>query len=136
VAKTFTLEIVTPERAVFAGPVTQLIVPCLEGYLGVLAGHAPFLGVLEPGEIVLDADGKRRYLATAGGFVEVTPRSTMILSEAVERVEEINEERAQKARARALERLGQRPEGTDVERARRALRRADNRLGELRRRRP
>ena len=50
-AKTFRLEIVTPEKIVFSEDVVSLVAPAENGYLGVLAGHAPLLCTLKPGEI-------------------------------------------------------------------------------------
>jgi F-type H+-transporting ATPase subunit epsilon len=134
-AKTFTLEIVTPERSVFSGPVRQVIVPCFDGYLGVMAGHAAFLGVLRPGELLVETEGKRQYCSTSGGFVEVTPKSAMLLSEAVEFIDAIDVPRAEKSLLRAKERIVQKPEGVDPERARKALDRAENRLRIARKRR-
>ena len=50
-ARNFKVEIVTPEKLVFSEEVEALVVPAERGYLGVLAGHAPLLCSLHPGEI-------------------------------------------------------------------------------------
>jgi len=128
-ARKFKVEIVTPEKLVFSGDVESLVVPADRGYLGVLAGHAPLLAALQPGEILMrrEGGGETRY-ATAGGFMEVTPARTSLLTESAEEVGAIDAARAEKSRQRALERLAAAGKGIDKERARAALERAQNRL--------
>lgn len=135
-AKTFTLEVVTPERLVFSGDISQLIVPAFDGYLGVLAGHAPLLAVLQPGEIMIEGDRKRTYYATSGGFIEVTPKKATVLSESAEPIDTIDVKRAEEAMQRAVKRMQEKQPGLDADRARAAVQRADNRLRVARRRKP
>ena len=134
-ARTFRLELVTPERVAFSEEVVSLVAPAYDGYVGVLAGHAPMLCVLLPGEIILQGPAGTRYFATAGGFLEVAAAKTILLTDATEPVEDVDLARAEEARKRALERLEQRSAGIDLERARKAVTRADNRLRQARRRR-
>lgn len=131
---TFRLELVTPEAVAFSEEVTSVVAPAYDGYLGVLAGHAPMLCVLLPGEIIVEGSAGTRIFSTAGGFLEVSKEKTILLTDATEPVEGIDMERAAAARKRALERLEERSEGMDLERARRALGRAANRLRAARRR--
>lgn len=133
-ARTFRLELVTPERVVFSEDVTGLVVPAHEGYLGVLAGHAPLLCTLQTGEIAVRRATGDRYFSTSGGFLEVTPQKAILLSESVEVAAEIDAARAEKALARARERLAAPPAGMDRERARSAAARAENRLKVVRKR--
>ena len=51
--KTFLLEIVTPEQVLYSREVESVVVPAYEGYLGILAGHAPLLATLKPGELTI-----------------------------------------------------------------------------------
>lgn len=127
-AKTFRLEIVTPEKLVFSEDITSLIVPAEEGYLGVLAGHAPLLASLKPGEIKIKRDGAETLFATSGGFMEVLPAKTSILCESAEPPELIDAARAEKARARARERLSHPGKTVDSYRAALAYARAENRI--------
>lgn len=135
-AKTFTLEVVTPEKLVFSGEITQLIAPAFDGYLGVMAGHAPLLAVLQPGEILIDGDRKRTCYSTSGGFLEVTPKRATVLSESAEPIEAIDVKRAEEARERAAKRMAEQKPGLDPDRARAALKRAENRLRVARKRKP
>jgi F-type H+-transporting ATPase subunit epsilon len=127
-AKKFKVEIVTPEKIVLSEEADSLIVPAERGYLGVMAGRAPILCTLLPGEIVLRRDGKDFNYATSGGFMEVTFQKASLLTESAEPVAQIEVSRAEQARDRAKERLSSQDEGIDRERAKASLERAENRL--------
>ncbi len=77
-ANTYTLEVVTPERVLLSESVVQTVIPGVEGYLGVLAGHTPLMTEIRPGEVNVHlADGRTTsHIVVAGGFVEVTPMRT------------------------------------------------------------
>jgi F-type H+-transporting ATPase subunit epsilon len=125
---TFTLRLVTPQRLLFEGPVVSLQVPGSEGYMGILAHHAPLITALRPGKLdVRDPGGSVRSYAVSGGFLEVSDNRATVLADAVEPVGEIDRERAERALRRAEARL---KESGPVDRARaqRALDRAKNRF--------
>jgi F-type H+-transporting ATPase subunit epsilon len=123
------LNIVSPDRLVVRDSVNAVTVPGKEGYIGVLPGHAPLLTELVPGELTYTREGAKHYLCVNWGFAEVLPNRVIVLVQSAERAEEIDIERAQKAKQRAEERLKRflDPE-IDMERAREALRRAIARL--------
>jgi F-type H+-transporting ATPase subunit epsilon len=127
-AKKFKVEIVTPERLVFSAEAESLVVPAERGYLGILAGHAPLLCTLQPGEILIRGEKGDLHYATSGGFMEVTPQKASLLTESAEESEGIDVARAEKSVARAKERLVSADKGVDKERAKEALERAQNRL--------
>jgi F-type H+-transporting ATPase subunit epsilon len=128
-ARKFKVEIVTPEKLVFSEEIESLVVPAERGYLGVLAGHAPLLCTLKPGEIVMRREGGAEVrFSTAGGFMEVTPRKATLLTESAEEGSAIDAGRAEKARQRAQDRLSSADRSVDKDRARAALERAQNRL--------
>src|SRR5258707_15355915 len=116
-AKTFRLEIVTPERLVFSEDVVSLVAPADRGYLGVLAGHAPLLCTLLPGEIKIRRESGEIRFATSGGFMEVLPKKTSLLCESAEVPEAIDLARAEEARTRAKERLAKPAQEGDPPRA-------------------
>jgi len=94
----FRLSIVTPEKVVFDGEVASLIVPGIEGYLGVLSHHAPLITALQTGKIEFrDAGDKLHIFAVSGGFIEVSHNSATLLADTAEHSEEINAQRAQTA---------------------------------------
>lgn len=127
--KPFTLEIVAPDRVVFAGNATSFSAPGVEGGFQVLASHAPLLSSLEIGEIkVKGLDGRDTRYAASGGFVEVRDNHVVVLVESAERSNEIDVARARASKERAEERLGAPGKDIDTNRARASLFRALNRL--------
>jgi F-type H+-transporting ATPase subunit epsilon len=134
--KKFKLEIVTPERVELSDEVVSLIAPGTEGYIGIMANHAPLVTELRVGELRICWEHVCRYLAITGGFMEVSGPSSRgregnkvtILADACESAEEIDVNRAKAAVERAKKRLAAPQERVDVQRAQAALARATNRL--------
>jgi F-type H+-transporting ATPase subunit epsilon len=94
----FKLEIVTPDRAVLDEEVESLIVPAWEGYLGVLANHAPLLSVIRAGEVTVSKGSNVRRYAIAGGFLEVGNNRAILLADQIEPVESLNADAIAKQR--------------------------------------
>ena len=130
------LEITTVERQVYGEEVDMVIAPGVDGQLGILPRHAPLMTMLQPGELTIRKGGSDTYFTVTGGFMEVLGDRVIILADACEHSEEINEERAQEAMRRAQERIASRPAEMQMERALASLRRAQARLDTVRRRRP
>jgi F-type H+-transporting ATPase subunit epsilon len=130
VADRLTLEIATPMRLVVAETVDEVVAPGIEGYFGVLPGHAPFLTTLGIGEVTYRVGQDEHYLALAGGFAEVRNDKVIVLADTAERPEAIDRARAERARERAERRLSAPPseETIDYTRAAAALARALARL--------
>ena len=127
-ADTFTLEVITPERLVLQAEISSLVVPGIEGYLGIYAGHAPIITELIPGVVNYTQKGEKKKLAVSGGFLEVYRNKATILADAAELPEEIDVERAMRAKERAERRLRQHEPGINVMRAELAIKRALARL--------
>jgi F-type H+-transporting ATPase subunit epsilon len=106
-ADTFNLEVATPERLVFREAATEAQIPCKNGYIGVLPGHAPLLSELGIGYASYMAGGRKSYFAIHGGFVEVLPDKVRVLAETVEKAEEIDVKRAEAAFRRAQQQLSE-----------------------------
>ncbi len=87
---TLPFELVSPERLVFAGDVTEVIVPGAEGEFGVLAGHAPFIAMLKAGILTIKDGGSAKRFFVRGGFAEVNPSGLTILAEEARPVEDIS----------------------------------------------
>jgi F-type H+-transporting ATPase subunit epsilon len=100
-ADTLSLEVATPERALVRELVTDLQVPGKNGYMGILPGHAPLLGLLGIGMMTYVADGRKRYLSVHQGFLEVLEDHVRVLADVAERAEEIDVQRAKAAFERA-----------------------------------
>jgi F-type H+-transporting ATPase subunit epsilon len=101
------LEIVTPVRKVLSVAADEVVVPGIDGYFGVLPGHAPFLTQLGVGELSYKDRAGTHYLAAAQGVVEVLPHRVTVLAQLCEQAREIDVERAREARHRAEESMKQ-----------------------------
>jgi F-type H+-transporting ATPase subunit epsilon len=88
------LEVVTPEREVVRESVTEVQLPGLTGYLGILPGHTPLLTEMGIGPLTYKKGAETGYVAVIGGFAEVLPERVTVLAEAAERSEEIDAGRA------------------------------------------
>ncbi|MGI9952094.1 F0F1 ATP synthase subunit epsilon [Moorellaceae bacterium AZ2] len=124
----FSLEVITPERVLLSTEASSLVAPGVLGYLGILPGHAPMVTLLVPGVITYREGGQEKRLAVSGGLLEVVDDRVVILADTAEKAEEIDVERARRAKERAERRLKERPPGVDLVRAESALKRALARL--------
>jgi F-type H+-transporting ATPase subunit epsilon len=128
VSDTFQLEIVTPTKLLVKEAAEEAQIPAVNGYLGILPGHAPLISELGVGEITYKTSGTTHTLSVAWGFVEVLPDKVTILAEAAEHPQEIDTARAQKAKERAEDRLKSNDPQVDYPRAEDAFQRAETRL--------
>lgn len=126
--KNITVEIVTPERVAYSEPADFVVVPGVEGYLGILPMHAPIVAGIDIGIIKVITGGKETLLAVGGGFMEVNNDKVVILADSAERSDEIDIKRAKAAQERAEQRLASRASDIDIARAEVALRRAISRI--------
>jgi len=118
------LIIVTPEKALTNEHVDEVQVPGAEGYLGILPGHAPLFSELKVGELGYRKETQWFWLAVAWGFAEVLPDQVRVLAETAERAQEIDLERANRAKERAEQRISKGGEDIDYRRALISLERA------------
>ena len=125
-AKTFQLEIITPEKVHDEGQVSYLRAPSLDGLFGVQSRHAPAIIAMSIGEIKITKDGVESYYATSGGFADIRPENVQLLVETAENITDIDKERAESAMKRAEEKL--KDNEVDLARAKDSIARARNRL--------
>lgn len=95
---TFLLELVSPERVLSSEEVEFAVLPAMEGGIGVLPGHSPFLTALKPGviEIHKKRDQEVRKIFVAGGFVDITPTVCTTLAVGAVPVSELNQATVEK----------------------------------------
>lgn len=125
-ADTFRLKIVTPEKTVFDDDITMIVFNTTEGYMGVLKRHIPLTTILVSGVATITINGEIKKIAIHAGFAEITGEATTLLCDSAELPDEIDLERATKAKQRAEERL--QSSETDSRRVNLALMRALSRI--------
>lgn len=127
--KTIKVSVVTPDGPVYESDVEMVIAKAESGELGILPGHIPMVAPLQISIVRLKNGNKTEYIAVSGGLLEVRPDQISILAQAAEVSDEIDVDRALKAKERAEQRLReQRQDNVDFKRAELALQRAINRI--------
>jgi F-type H+-transporting ATPase subunit epsilon len=124
----FQLEIVTPTSLLDQGKISYLRCPGLDGSFGIMHNHREGIIVLGVGEIKVETNGKVKWLATSGGFVEISQNRVKMLLETVEASKNIDTKRAEEALKRAKNRRVGSNKNIDEARRDIALLRAVNRL--------
>jgi F-type H+-transporting ATPase subunit epsilon len=130
-AESIHLEVVTPSGPVVSDDVDIVSAPGYGGDFGVLANHAPFLSTIKIGSLVYKKDGKENYLMVSGGFCEVSNNKSTFLVESAEAGQQIDVNRALRAKERAEKRIAEAKSQTEkinMARAQAALQRAIARL--------
>ncbi|GFN32712.1 F0F1 ATP synthase subunit epsilon [Paenibacillus xylaniclasticus] len=125
---TLLLEIVTPERKVYAQEVNMVSVKGADGELGILPNHIPLVTPLRIAPVIVKKNGETEKIAVSGGFIEIRKDKVVILAESAELASDIDIARAEAAKKRAEERLAAKQSDIDTVRAELALQRALNRI--------
>lgn len=124
------LKIITPSGTYLSQSVEYLEVRAPHSVLGILPGHAPLVSTLLVAPLKTKVGGKTYYYAAGSGVLNVKKDETVVLVSSIERVDEIDIDRAIEAKRRAEEHLQQAKDDTDIDiaRAESALSRALNRI--------
>jgi F-type H+-transporting ATPase subunit epsilon len=120
------LSVLTPDGAKYEGSINGVVMPGVLGSFEVRKNHAPIVSTLEIGVVRVKTDNEEIKMAISGGTAEVNANKVVLVVESAEKVDEIDRERAENAKERALKHLSDTEK--DKQRARRALARAENRL--------
>lgn len=123
-SKNFQVEIITPERVFYTGEASMIEFTSIEGDMGVYKHHIPLTTVLAPGIVTITEDDGQKKAAVHAGFAEVLGEKVTLLAEIAEWPDEIDADRAERAKKRAEERLAAKAEDLDIVRAELALKRA------------
>jgi len=123
------LEIITPEKPIFRDQIEAVTIPGTLGSFQILKDHAPLISSFDTGVIKVKKASVESFYTTSGGTVEVNKNSVLILADSIEKISDIDIDRAEQAKRRAEERLQKKHESNiDEARAKAALNRALNRI--------
>ena len=120
------LKVVTPDKLFFEGDIDMLVARTIEGDVGILLNHSPLVTILDIGRLVIKDGDERKIAACAGGYIDVRNNNITVVSDACEWEEEIDINRAERAKERASKRLEDK--STDTFKAELALKKAINRI--------
>src|SRR5438034_1285446 len=117
-AKTFHVDIVSAEQAIFSGEAQMVIAPGEAGELGILPEHMPLLTRIKPGtvRILTGAETPEEVIYVSGGMMEVQPDGVTVLADTSVRAHDLDEAKALEAERRAKEALANRTGAMDVAR--------------------
>lgn len=122
------LKIITPLGLYKECETASVRVTTVEGETTILSDHMPIVAMLKTCECILEENKELRHYALAGGLLQMANNEMRILSDAVEGQQEIDIERARRAKERAERRLAKQDEKTNIQRAEIALAKALNRI--------
>lgn len=125
---TFHLKVLTIDRVFFDGEVERAIVRTTEGDVGILPNHISYLAALGIGSLTILNGDHARIAAIAGGFVDISKESTVILARTCEWADEIDLNRAREAEERAKALIHQKRSDTEHDLAALKLKKAINRI--------
>jgi len=97
------LEIVTPDQKTYSDDVDSVVIPGIEGELGILPQHVPLMTQLLPGELRVLKGGEELRLAVGEGFVEISADKVAVLTDMAVKESDIDEAAAEEAIRRAEE---------------------------------
>lgn len=100
-----TLEIVTPEAKVFSAPIDTVVIPTVDGEIGILPGHIPLLTQVADGQLQITRAGKTEFLIIGNGFAQVQGDVVSVLAEHALEEAKIDEAAIETAMQRAQEAL-------------------------------
>jgi F-type H+-transporting ATPase subunit epsilon len=100
-----TLEIVTPEARVYSETVDTVVIPTVEGEIGILPGHIPLVTLVDAGELRATKGGVTQLLAVGGGFAQVTGEKVSVLADSAIEAQKIDENAVENAMKRAEDEL-------------------------------
>ncbi len=104
---TLHLEIVTPEARTFSGEAQMVVVPGVEGEIGILPDHMPLMTQINPGELRYTTPEGEHFLAVGSGFLEVLPDRVSVMTDMAVAEAEIDEKAAEQAVARARKEIAE-----------------------------
>jgi len=120
--------IITPQGVYKEMDVDIINIDTTEGQQGILPNHLPIVTMLKIGKITTDENGSRQEYAIAGGLFYFRDNKAEVLTDAIENKEEIDVDRAKRAKERAKQRIDSNNPNIDLQRAQIDLEKAINRL--------
>ena len=118
---TFNFEIITPHEKVLTKEAERVILRTVEGDMGILANHAPFVSELAPGEMKVVAEGYEERFFVSGGFLEISREKTLVLADEAVNVKDIDVAQAKKEAEEAKAKLAKLKEDRDIAITQKAL---------------
>lgn len=133
-AKTFHVDIVSAEQAIYSGEATLVVAPGEAGELGILPEHTPLLTRIKPGTVRIQPSdgGAEEVIYVSGGMMEVQPDLVTVLADTSVRAHDLDEAKALEAKRLAEEALANRTGAMELAKAQAELAEAAAQLAAIR----
>ncbi len=133
-AKTFHVDIVSAEQAIFSGEAEMVVAPGEAGELGILPEHTPLLTRIRPGtvRVIPGGDAEEEVVYVSGGMMEVQPDRVTVLADTSVRAHDLDEAKALEAERLAKEALASRTGAMEFAKAQAELAEAVAQLAAIR----
>lgn len=95
------VDVLTPQAQIYSGEADEILVPTVNGQLGILPNHVSLLTKIEPGELEIKHGGKSNFVAIMGGYLEVNNNKVNVLGDYAVRAEDIEIAKVEQAKAKA-----------------------------------
>ncbi len=125
---TFSLTVLAADKPFYEGECISLVVPTVDGEMGVQAYHANMIAAIVPGTMRINAPTETTFAAVSEGIIKIEDNTVLILADTIERPEEIDVNRAKRAMAEAKEAILQKKSIKDYYAAQARMTRAISRL--------
>ena len=115
---TIQVDVVSAEESLFSGPARFVALPGESGELGILPKHTPLISRIKPGSVRIELpDGSEEFIFVAGGILEVQPHCVTVLSDTAIRGKDLDEKKAEQAKAAAEETMKNASNDVDLAKA-------------------
>ena len=106
-ANTITVDVVSAEEQIFSGEAEFVVLPGVDGELGIFPRHTPLFTQIKPGAVRIKVPGQdqEELVFVQGGFLEVQPHKVTVLADTAIRAHDLDEAKALEAKKRAEETL-------------------------------
>ena len=113
--KKLRLQITTPQKPVLDKEVDFVVLPAYEGEMGILPGHAPYVAILNYGELRYTIEGQEETFALMGGLAEIANNEVSVFAEDIALAREVDEEAAKQKIEQAKASLSAKGADIDME---------------------
>ena len=126
--KSFNIEIVTPDGLAFSGEIESITLRTDTGDVQIMAGHTDYIAALDTGKMCIKTSGGERFASVSGGFLSVKGGRVKVVVTSLEFADDIDADRATRAKERAEERLKNAKTDAEIQIAKAKLKRAITRI--------
>lgn len=103
-ATSFAVTVVSADKSLFEGNAKMIAATAINGEIGILAGHTPFIATLKAGQVRITLeDNTEEVIYVSGGVLEAQPAQVIILADSADRADSLSIEKIEQAKARAQE---------------------------------